>query len=63
MGDALMPGYQAFWSDKYISLKSEYQQLLGQFPDVDAQLKQLSKVVGDIEDFAGHTPASEVESE
>jgi hypothetical protein len=37
--------------------------LLGQFPDADAQLKQLLKVVCDIEDVAGHTPASVGESE
>jgi hypothetical protein len=44
-------------------LKSEYRQLLGQFPDAEAQLKQLFKVVCDIEDVAGYTPASVGESE
>jgi hypothetical protein len=58
-----MPVYQAFWADKRVSLKSEYRQLLGQFPDADAQLKQLFKVVCDIEDVPGHTPASVGESE
>jgi hypothetical protein len=33
-----------------------------QYPDVDAQLKQLFKLLGDIEDVAGHTPASVGES-
>jgi hypothetical protein len=58
MADAPMPGNQAFWADKRVTLKSEYRQLLGQFPDAEAQLKQLFKVVSDIEDVAGYTPAS-----
>jgi hypothetical protein len=29
-----------------------------QYPDVDEQLKQLLKVLGDIEDVATHIPAS-----
>jgi hypothetical protein len=44
-------------------LKSEYRQLLGQFPDADAQLKQLFKVLCDIEEVAGYTPAPVGESE
>jgi hypothetical protein len=58
-----MPGYQAFWAEKRVTLKSEYRQLLGQFLDADAQLKQLFKVLCDIEDIARHTPASVRESE
>jgi hypothetical protein len=42
---------------------SEYRQLLGQFPDADAQLQQLFKVVCDIEDVAAYTPASVGKSE
>jgi hypothetical protein len=38
--------------------KSQYRQLLGQFPDTDAQLKQLFEVVCNIEDVAGYNPAS-----
>jgi hypothetical protein len=63
MADDPMPGYQSFWADKRVWLKSEYRQLLRQFPDADAQLKQLFKVVCDIENVAGYTPASVVESE
>jgi hypothetical protein len=37
--------------------------LLGQFPDEDAQLKYLFKVVCDIEYVAAHTPGSVGESE
>jgi hypothetical protein len=33
-----------------------------QYPDANAQLIQLFKVVGDIEDVAGHTPTSVGES-
>jgi hypothetical protein len=58
-----MPGYQAYWEDQRETLKSEYRQLLGQFPDADAKLKQLFKVLCDIEDVAGYTPAPVGESE
>jgi chaperonin cofactor prefoldin len=40
------------------ALKSEYQTLVQQYPEVDAQLKQLLQVLGDFEDVAGHIPAS-----
>jgi hypothetical protein len=63
MADIPVPGYQAFWMDIYKKLKSEYQQLIGQFPDADAQLKQLLKVIRDIEEMARYTPASVAESE
>jgi hypothetical protein len=63
MADIPMPGYQAFWTDTYKKLKSEFQQLIGQFPDADAQLKQLLKVIRDIEEMARYTPASMGESE
>jgi predicted O-linked N-acetylglucosamine transferase (SPINDLY family) len=63
MADIQMPGYQAFWTDIYNKLKSEYQQLIGQFPDADAQLKQLLKIIHDIEEMARYTPASVGESE
>jgi hypothetical protein len=41
----------------------EYQQLIGQFPDANAQLKQLFKVICDIEEMARYTPASVGDSE
>jgi hypothetical protein len=56
-------GYQAFWADKRATLKSEYRRLIGQFPDSDALLKQLFKVLCDIEDFAGYTLFSVGETE
>jgi hypothetical protein len=63
MADIPMPGYHAFWTDTYNKLKSEYQQLIGQFPDANAHLKQLLKVIRDIEEMARYTPASVGESE
>jgi hypothetical protein len=63
MADIPVPGYQAFWTDTYNKLKSEYQQLIGQFPDADAQWKQLFKVVCDIKEMERYTPATMGESE
>jgi hypothetical protein len=53
-----VPGYQSFWTNKPSTLKSEHPTLVQQYPDAEAQLKQIFKVLGDIEDLAGHTPAS-----
>jgi hypothetical protein len=53
-----VPGYQACWADKGQTLKSEYQQLVARFPDADSQLKQLFKLLCNIEGAAGYTPAS-----
>jgi hypothetical protein len=44
--------------NKLSALKSEYQTLVQQYPEADAQLKQLLQVLGDIEDVARHIPAS-----
>jgi hypothetical protein len=45
------------------NIKVEYQHLVTQFPDADAQLKQLFKTLCDIEDVVGYTPASVGDSE
>jgi nitroreductase len=58
MADIPVPGYQAFWTDTCNKLKSEYQQLIGQVPDADAQLKQLFKEIRDIEEMARYTPSA-----
>jgi hypothetical protein len=63
MADVPVPGYQSFWTNKRSILKSEYHRLTGQFLDAVAQLKELFKVLGDIEDVAGYTPASVGDSE
>jgi hypothetical protein len=44
-------------------LKSQYQQLIGQFPGIDAKPKQLLKVIRNIEEMARYTPALVGESE
>jgi hypothetical protein len=62
MGDVPVPGSQTLWTIKLCTLKSEYQTLVQQYPEADAQLKQLLKVLGDIEDVARHIPASVGES-
>jgi hypothetical protein len=58
MADVPVPGYQAFWTEKRKTLKAESKRLLSQSPDADIQLKQLFKVLCDIEDVAGYTPTS-----
>jgi hypothetical protein len=60
MGDVPVPG---FWTNKRSTLKSEHQTLVQQYPDADAQLKQLLRVLCDMEEVARHIPASVGESE
>jgi hypothetical protein len=50
MADVPVKGYQTLWMNKLSAMKSEYQKLVQQYPEADAQLKQLLQVVGDIED-------------
>jgi hypothetical protein len=63
MADIPVPEYQAFWTDTSKRLKSEFHQLTWQFPNADARLKQLLKVIRDIEEMARYTAASVGESE
>jgi hypothetical protein len=63
MGDVPVPGYETFWTNKVSALKSEYQTIVQQYPEADTRLKYLLQVLGDIEDVAGHTPATVGESE
>jgi hypothetical protein len=63
MEDVPVPGYLAFWTNKRSTLKSEYQTLVQQYSEADAQQKQLFKLLGGIEDVARHIPASVGESE
>jgi hypothetical protein len=58
MGDVPVQGYQTFWTNKRSTLKSECQTLVKQYPDADAQLKLLLKLLGDVDDVAGHIPGS-----
>jgi hypothetical protein len=52
MGDVPVPGYQTFRTNKRSTPKPEHQTLLQQYPEADAQLKQLLKLLGDVEDVA-----------
>jgi hypothetical protein len=51
MADVLVPGYQSFWTNNRSTLISEYHRIIRQFPEADAQLKQLFKVLGHNEDI------------
>jgi hypothetical protein len=62
MADVPVPGYQTLWRNTLSALKSELQTFVQQYPEVDAQLKQLLQVLGDTEDVARHIPASVRES-
>jgi hypothetical protein len=57
MPDTPGTGYQAFWREKRKAVKAESKRMLNQSPDADTQLKQLFKVLCDIEYVAGYTPA------
>jgi hypothetical protein len=63
MADIPVPGYQSFWAEQRKVLKTGYKNLLEKFPDADAQLRQLFRVLCDIEDVARYTPASVGESD
>jgi hypothetical protein len=58
MADIPLPGYQAFWTNKRKSFKAEFGKLLDQHPEAEPQLIRLFKVLCDIEDVSGFTPAS-----
>jgi hypothetical protein len=58
MAHISVPGYQAFWTEKRKTFRAESKRLQSQSPDADTQLKQLFKVLCDIEDVSGYTPAS-----
>jgi hypothetical protein len=62
MADVPVTRYQTLWTKKLSTLKSEYQILVQQYPEADAQLKQLLQVLADIEHVARHIPASVGES-
>jgi hypothetical protein len=58
-----LPAYKTFWTCKRKTLKAEFQELVGKRPDAEAQLRQLFRVLCDIEDVAGYAPTSVGESE
>jgi hypothetical protein len=62
MADVTLPRYKKFWKDKRTTLRAEHQSLVVKYPDAETQLKQLFKILCDIEVVAGHAPASVGES-
>jgi hypothetical protein len=56
--DASEAGFQTLWKNKRSTLKSEYQTLVQQYPEAEAQLKKPFKVLSDIEDVARLVPDS-----
>jgi hypothetical protein len=63
MADIPEPRYQAFWTTESKFIKGEFQRLVGQHLDAEEQLRKLYKILCDIEDVEGYTPASVGENE
>jgi hypothetical protein len=62
MAEVPVARYQTFWTKIFSAPKSEYQILVQQYPEADAQLKQLLQVPDDIEDVGRHILSSAGES-
>jgi hypothetical protein len=62
MWDLPVPGCQTFRTNKRSAPKPEHQTLAQQYPEADAQLKQLLKLLGDVEDVVRHISDSVRES-
>lgn len=58
MANLPAPGYQTCLKNKLYPWKSVYQALVQRYPEADAQIKQLIKVLGDIEEVARHIRTS-----
>jgi hypothetical protein len=58
MADVPLPRYIKFFKEKRTTLRVEHQSLVAKHPDAEAQLKQLFRILCDIEVVADHTPAS-----
>jgi hypothetical protein len=63
MADIPAQGYQAFWTTARKTFKGEFKRLVAQHPEAEEQLRQLHKILCDIEDVAGFTPVAVGESE
>jgi hypothetical protein len=63
MAGVPVPAYQQFWTDKRSALKTDYKAIANTHPDATPCMQQLFKVLRDIEDLAGYTPASVGKSE
>jgi hypothetical protein len=58
MADVPVPGYPQFWTDKRSSLEADHKLLVAKYPEAEVNLKQLFKILCDIQDVAGYAPAS-----
>jgi hypothetical protein len=58
-----VPVYQQFWADKRSSLQKENKDILRQYPDAASSVKQLFKVLCELEDLSSFTPLSVGQSE
>jgi hypothetical protein len=62
MADVPVLGFQKFWTEKQATLKSDFPFSVSKFSDEDSLMKQVYKILGDNEDFAGHTTSMVEES-
>jgi hypothetical protein len=60
--DGPVPGFRKYWTQKLASLKYEYHAILSKYPEAASVIQQVYKVLGDIENLAGCTPAEVGES-
>jgi hypothetical protein len=56
MADVPVPGFRKYWPQQS-SLKSEYHNITDTYPEAAPALQREYKVLGDIENLAGCTPA------
>jgi hypothetical protein len=58
MAGVPVPAYKQFWTDKWLSLKTQYKDLANKYPDAAPTIQQLLKVLCDIENLANSTTIS-----
>jgi hypothetical protein len=58
MASASVPAYQQFWTEKRLSLKTQYKDLANKYADAAPTIQQLFKVLCDTENLAYSTSTS-----
>jgi hypothetical protein len=58
MAGVPVPAYKRFWTDKRLSLNTQYKDIANTYPDATPTIQQLLKVLCDIENLANSTPIS-----
>jgi hypothetical protein len=58
MAGVPVPTYKQFWTDKRLSLNTQYKELANTYPEATPSIQQLLKVLCDIENLANSTPIS-----